>query len=1034
MTWKKWLPPSELLAEVKGVEKGLIKGSQLRKRSNLGLLLATAQFVVVASQSDLWAWASDSAGLSPGQQAISGISLAAAVLGFLFWLRTRTWLSESKQPFRYTCSIGNFDPVRPTKGRSEVAPLKDDLRHDLGEKLNERIGRLTFLDEELIAADPESEDRSHIHIRGHYLVRKTPSDIWRVEVTPRVRIGGKSSPETLAHPIKFALDIGSNPSHGRQRIPRIVSGIPEPPKESRQSPAQVEKEYERILEWVYFSVATQIYKRLRQDVEGKIRLLPSRYLRATSYLHEADDYARSNTLDAYDEAQVFYGRAMELYDPALRILPHPWFRKPLARSHQVLATWVIFPLGRKLSYFWPRMARRQIMAARAQIGYASSLINRRILAGMSGHRMNSVYEARPLLQRTIRLLKGIPIEVDGCRDALFDAHATEALLWHYLKSTRRTKSALDNARRLSPRGSDENARYLLAAGLAEVSPRRGIPLLRIAVEQDPRSEIAQCELAEKSEMIWRTRFALEHSSAELVLEEYEKVLRINPGNVRAWANLGYMHWLLQDFTGARQAFLRGRDYKNIKPGTYVAEIDLGLARTTAEQGHFDEAYKYYVSATSSRIAQGSDHERETSAQYYFFDFIGPAMLRRFEDYSTRVLFHLSRANQRGDIEPSQRVRDSVAAFVLNDFGEACRDYYSRTGDERQIDWARRCFLDATRHYPRYVMPHFNLHLLALYDVDRNSDDEARELKTQAMVHVEAATQLEPSWPDAVLAKVNANALGAQQALDIEMRSGSEEKRQQDHTERLRAAEEGSERVGVEKLVPHAWLWNRPNPKVVDDFKWRAVRRRDYKRQRRWERELDDLQVRALFAWTLSRLLSRVGTKGSVASIGTLKDPLLPVRLRNLLRHIRDCYWPADWSVLWACRTILSDKDVEKDLLDCARRKLLEDPAGYAALDFVGRKFFIPGDSSTFRLFERFKEEERVQIVAQGLSQQFISGPSKRLLGSLSRELEDKELWVGEDGERDLDLETHVHDETRAEELVALSRRSGSRTGNGLNIR
>lgn len=1004
MSWKRWLPPPDLLGSVKGIEKGLARGRSLRRAGNLSVVLAAAQFIVVATKGDLWPWITDSAGLSEWDQAIVGASLIAAVLGVLFWLRTSTWLSESKQPFRYTCSVGNFDPVRaPVEGKiAEFTPLRDDLKHDLAEKLNERIGRLSFLDEELIAADPESEDRSHIHIRGYYLVRKS-SDQWMVEVTPRVRIGGRSSPETLAHPIKFALDIGSHWPQERHRMPRIVSGIPEPPKESGQSPERVEKEYERILEWVYFSVATQIYKRLRRDVENKIRLLPSKYLRATAYLHEADDYARSNTLDAYEEAQVFYERAMELYDPALRILPSPGFRKPLARCHQVTSTWLMCPLGRKLAYFWPKAARRQILAGRAQIGYASALINRRILAGMSGHRMNSVYEAKPLLQRTIRSLKRIPSEAPGQRDTLFAAYSAVALLWHYLGSTRRTEGALDDARRLSPSSCDESAGYLLAAGLAEVSPRRGIPLLRLAVEQDPRSEIAQFKLAEKSEMIWRTRLELEHSSAKLVLEEYEKVLRINPGNVRAWANLGYMHWLLQDFRGARQALLRGRDYKNIRPGTYVAGIDLGLARTAAEEGRFYEAYKYYGSATSSLIAQGADHERETSAQFYFFDFIGPAMLQRFESYRRRLLLHLVRASKRDDAEPSQRIRDSVAAFVLNDFGEACRDYYSRTGDEEQVKRAQESFELATKRHPRYVMPHFNLHLLALYNMDRSDTaKEATRLNEKAIKYVGAAAQLEPTWPDAVLAIANAYALRAQHALETEMRAHSKEERRKAAAERESAAEQGAARARLEKLVPHDWMWNRPNPKLADDYKWRAVRRRDFKRQRRWERELDDLQVKALFAWNLSRLLQLVDSSGSPKPTRTFKDPLLPVRMKSLLRHVRECYWPADWSVLWACRTILADKTVEEDLLDCARRKLLEDPAGYGALVFVNREFHIPGEASSFRLFDRFKERERCQIVSQGLSDPSSSDASKHLLWSLHREVHEGDLWVDDGPEVQLE--------------------------------
>ena len=136
MRWKTWIPPSNLLADVKGIEKGLTQGRKLRKVSNLGLVVVAAQFIGVATKSGLWRWITDSVALSATEQAIAGASLGATVLVLLFWVRTGTWLSESKQPFRYTCSIGNFEPVRtPTEGRiSEVTPLRDDLRHDLAEK------------------------------------------------------------------------------------------------------------------------------------------------------------------------------------------------------------------------------------------------------------------------------------------------------------------------------------------------------------------------------------------------------------------------------------------------------------------------------------------------------------------------------------------------------------------------------------------------------------------------------------------------------------------------------------------------------------------------------------------------------------------------------------------------------------------------------------------------------------------------------------------------------------------------------------
>src|SRR5207244_5931315 len=86
--------------------------------------------------------------------------------------------------------------------------------------------------------------------------------------------------------------------------------------------------YDQILERVYFSVATQIYKQIRLDVDRKISRLPTAYLRATAYFHEAEDYAHSNTLDAFDDASELYLKSLELYDRSTRPLPAHRLQRP----------------------------------------------------------------------------------------------------------------------------------------------------------------------------------------------------------------------------------------------------------------------------------------------------------------------------------------------------------------------------------------------------------------------------------------------------------------------------------------------------------------------------------------------------------------------------------------------------------------------------------------------------------------------------------------------------------------------------------
>jgi hypothetical protein len=132
-------------------------------------------------------------------------------------------------------------------------------------------------------------------------------------------------------------------------------------------------DYERIIERVYSSVATELYKQIKQDVEQKIALLPTNYFRAVALLNEADDYASSNTIDAYEEASKLYERAFELFDRRLKPAPASLPRR-FARAILLMIGFTRQLLKRVGLYFWPRMGKAQLMCARAEIGYAKMVL------------------------------------------------------------------------------------------------------------------------------------------------------------------------------------------------------------------------------------------------------------------------------------------------------------------------------------------------------------------------------------------------------------------------------------------------------------------------------------------------------------------------------------------------------------------------------------------------------------------------------------------------------------------------------------
>src|SRR5262249_40120240 len=159
---------------------------------------------------------------------------------------------------------------------------------------------------------------------------------------------------------------------------------------------------------------------VQRDVAERIELLPTDYFRAVALFHEAEDYARSNTLDAYEEARELYARAIVLLDGSLTRLPA--FRpRRIARRllRSILGASNRFPCP--AAYVWPRLGNVEVMCARAEIGYATMILYRRDLAGQSGQLLNAPFEARPVGERALARLTRLPKDVTDRTPALFDA-------------------------------------------------------------------------------------------------------------------------------------------------------------------------------------------------------------------------------------------------------------------------------------------------------------------------------------------------------------------------------------------------------------------------------------------------------------------------------------------------------------------------------------------------------------------------------------------------------------------------------------
>ena len=90
--------------------------------------------------------------------------------------------------------------------------------------------------------------------------------------------------------------------------------------------------------------------------------------------------------------------------------------------------------------------------------------------------------------------------------------------------------------------------------------------------------------------------------------------------------------------------------------------------------------------------------------------------------------------------------NTVFAFVLNDYGMACRSYFLRIGDQEYQRQAVEALEQAVAYDPGFVLAHYNLSLILPIDRDKDID------RSHDMV-----AALAPSWIDGKLARLRRRA-------------------------------------------------------------------------------------------------------------------------------------------------------------------------------------------------------------------------------------------------------------------------------------
>ncbi len=619
------------------------------------------------------------------------------VLSPLFYfmlVRSRFLSKESEEPFRYTFCVSRFEEVKGTPDTRYTLNGIDRfnlLHHDLMERLNSRIKRLSLL--KLDELDPKNEKElphyfdsiqdlqskliAHIQIGGAYAVREDKDNNWVIHVMPQVRIGSLLSPSVLAYPVKFPLE-----------------------RDKKLSAEQ----YNQMIERIYSSVATEVYKEIEQDVQEKIKLFPTARLRAVALFHEAEDFARSNTIDAFDRAIKLYRTALQYFEIS-QITP--------------ITNFII-----KTPVLWRWKAKSIHQKARIQTGFVKSLLYRRIISALTGRHSNPIFEIRPLMDELIRQLEVLHghLEVKKSRplpsfltfpkdswvthklrmikpseavferssQVLFDAYLVAAFGYYYLGGLSKMNDYLKKAKAVHPKFADRNPLYLITAGHNEPDLDESILLTRQAAELAPDFQIAQYLLADKAERLFKIKNEMTVSKVLSVVKEFDRVLNINPGNIAALAEQGYLWWLLGDLRAAKKKFEEGCELKSISSETFVGTLTYGLARIAAEEGRFNESYDRYHQAISAALEICTYYTEDIYFDYY--GLMGPEIFNRYAEYKSKVEQHYKHKMAECGRFAQADIKDTAAlASRLKDpkrpIDQYLKDRFVKVAPEKLLDEA-----------------------------------------------------------------------------------------------------------------------------------------------------------------------------------------------------------------------------------------------------------------------------------------------------------------------------------------------------------
>lgn len=784
------LPTKDELKLVQGIEAELLQRKQTSNISGaIALAAAIIQIVLAALNRETYLeqlgrfvyrlvqWLSGRIPLNelfeaegiPIYQLIGLLVIIVAAVSYLLFKWTGFLFEESEKPFRYTFSIEPFKQACEDSNKRAVLLEQDRfqlLHYDLIERINQRFkDRFSFLNENTESKEL-SLGKSHFHIRGDYAIREDHDGRWCVHVTPFVRIGAPDQPEVVIDP-PIEILINGTKSPNNESKSRTSGNLGSEPACVKPIEHSLDSDnYNWLVEQVYSRIATEIYRQIEIDLQDKVRQFPTDYLRAVALSVEAEDFARSNTIDAYE-------RAVALYRQARQYIRRADWR---ALTQRLIG----FPL------VWRLREKHVTRQAKIEIGFARVRVYQRLISLVTGRKKIPIFDILPSLEETISDLEELYKRITNIpkvkpeetafqnlvfpddlhnRDlfkvneatfrerskTLFDAYTVAALSLSALDATNKASGYLEKARAVAPQLSESNALYKMVQALCEAEIEKRVRLLRQATESAERFEFAQFELAFWAQNQFLAEGELSDARAKIVLDEYEKVLRINPGNIAALAAQGYLYWLLGEENNniAEDKFNAGLKISAIVHETFVGVLKYGLARVAAEKGQIAKSFNAYRQAISADPGVAACNPiLKTGGSTFSFDYISPAILERYQKFSGTVKKNMETEQTPApeDGTPTESMESAVYSYALNDYGNACLNFYWRFGDREKLDEAVRQFGIALEKNPDSAVAWYDK--MVAFDWQRNRDEVQKCIP-------EVRNRLS-GWQPAVIANIRIN--------------------------------------------------------------------------------------------------------------------------------------------------------------------------------------------------------------------------------------------------------------------------------------